>query len=1068
MWLTVRRAVIASVLLGVLLPAVLVGVFISQVLSRDKLDNEMARTLGHSAEILAQGIRESLSAGDRAATVALVEAVMKNSALVLVEVLDAQQRRITLQIEPERRDGRVQAFEQPVLRRGQSIGRIRLEVSEGPFRETLSDQARSLSGVLCLQVLISVALILMVLQRRVGRPLERLSEEAGSLAKGELTVPIVPLRNDEIGQVESRLELTRQALQGLFHSLEQKNRTLEVDLRERMRVEAALRDREQRLRTLVEQSPLAVIEFDLGWHILDWNGAAVSIFGWRREEVLGRHVQMLVSGWSDGADKPAARPATAGSSRCQSLRSDGVTIICQWYNSVIRDANGAGQRIVALVEDITERQRVEDELRRLATVVRLTTNMVALLDAAGRIEWCNDAFEERYATPSDEARGSVLLDRLAADHAWEADPRFSAVQAAMANGATARAFELPCRKADGEPFWVSLELQPIRTDAIVTQWVALLTDVTERRQMADALRNIARLAGAEEASVFMDQLLGAVASGARADAAYLAVHEGDAVEVVALWASAGWPLRPGRHRAERCVGAAVEQGGAIAIPAGAASCLGDDAIVGACTRSEGFLVEAIRFGSTDRVVGHLALLFGAPLRSTAAPQSLAELGAARAGAELTHLQALEDLRNSEKRFHSIFQCSPVPIMVVQRDNGVCLDLNVAFSAAFGFERDTLVGHSLPDSPFCADASACDRLRAMAESGPEPVDLAVRVRTVEGEIRECQMRASELTMDGLACLLLVFADVTASCQVQTELAEFKQSLERRVKERTHDLAEANTELEQTVARLKHALDELMSAGKLSALGPLVSDITHELNAPIGNSLMAASTLHNANRMFRRQVDEGLRRSVLDTYVDEAEAATDILMRNLHRAGELLSSLKELAVDQGGTTRREFQLVAHVREIVASMQPLLGRTPIRVEVRIAEDLWLDSYPAQLGQVLANLLNNAMFHAFVGRDTGVVTLEAEPVGDEAVLLCCSDDGVGIAAEDLERIFEPFFSTGTERVATGLGLNIAHNLVTSVLGGTITVESTVGRGTRFTLRLPRRAPGGVARDVAVSTAQA
>lgn len=1061
LWLTVRRAVVVAVLLGVMLPAILVGVFISQVISREKLNTQIASTLQHDSDVLAVGIRESLSTFDRESGSALVETIMKDPALVSIEVLDTKHRRLVFREYPERREGPIHLLDRPVLHRQATIGRIRIEISEAPFRQALQGQILGLSGLLCLQVLGSVLLILMVLQRRIGGPLKRLSDEAASLAQGELTVPIVPLHNDEIGQVESRLELTRQALQGLFHSLEHKNRVLEVDLRERMRVESTLRDREQRLRTLVEQSPLAVIEFDLGWHILDWNEAAMSIFGWRREEVLGRHAAMLMA-TSEVQDAHAQQlDRTEATRRIKRLnrRSDGMLITCQWYNSVIRDASGSGQRIVAMVEDITERQRVDDELRRLATVVRLTNNMVALLDENGRIEWCNKAFEDRCIAPGDAVRGAFLLDRLVGQQEWESDARYLAVRAAINRAEALRAAELPCRTPAGDPFWISLEIQPIRSDnGVVRQWVAVLTDVTDRRHMTEALRGIARLGAGNQARVLLEQLVSVVALGTHADAAYIGLHERDEVDVTALWASAGWPLRGGRCEASRCIGAAVEHTGSMVISSGAFDLVRDDAIMGACVQAEAILVEAIRYGSTDRVVGHLTLLFGTPLASAAEPQSLAELGAARAGVELARLEALEALQHSEQKFFSIFQYSPIPIIVVRRQDGVCLDSNPAFMSSFGIGRDELIGRNLSQSSLCADEIECERLRSLLDAPEEPADAPIRVRTRDGEIRDCLLHTRAVIMDGQASMLLVLTDVTNLRLAQRQVEELNQSLERRVKERTHDLTETNAELEQTLERLRRSLDELLCSEKLTALGSLVSGVTHELNTPIGNSLMVASTLRDVNRSFRHQMETGLRRSVLENYVRESEAAADILMRNLHRAAELLSSFKEVAVNQTDAMQSEFQLIDLVNEILFNLQPLLDRSPITVETKIEPGIWLKCYRARLAQVVANLLSNAIHHAFVGRDKGLVTLSAEMADETTVLLRCADDGVGITPENLRRIFDPFFATRQNRNGTGLGLNVVHNVVTEMLGGDIAVESNTGRGTIFTLRLPREVPASPA----------
>jgi signal transduction histidine kinase len=124
-----------------------------------------------------------------------------------------------------------------------------------------------------------------------------------------------------------------------------------------------------------------------------------------------------------------------------------------------------------------------------------------------------------------------------------------------------------------------------------------------------------------------------------------------------------------------------------------------------------------------------------------------------------------------------------------------------------------------------------------------------------------------------------------------------------------------------------------------------------------------------------------------------------------------------------------------------------------------LRLDRFPGPLGQVLANLINNAISHAFDGRDHGVVSVRARAIGADAALVEVSDDGNGIAQESQRRIFDPFYTTRLGKGGSGLGLHIVHNLVIKVLGGTIAVDSEPGRGTTMRIRIPLRAP-----DVAIA----
>ncbi|MDP5238619.1 PAS domain S-box protein [Uliginosibacterium sp. 31-16] len=1058
MQFTVRRAVIIAVLLGMLLPAIIAGLVLARFFYSDKLNTEVTRSLEHNTDVIALGVRESLWALDKDSATALVEALMKDPALVSIEVLDPRLGKFVFREAPERREGQIHALERPVLHRGETIGRIRLELSEAPLKQSLQTQLLTSTGVLSLQLIVSVALILFVLQRRVGRPLLRLSDEAAALARGELDKPIQPLRADEIGQVESQLEVTRQALQGLFRTLEQKNRALEVDLRERMRVEAALRDREQRLRTLVEQSPLAVIEFDLGWHILDWNDAAVRIFGWRREEVLGRHASILMSRIQplpeDSLNQQLDRAITDAHIKLRCGRADQAQIVCQWYNSLIRDSSGAGQRIVAMVEDITERQRSDDEIRRLATVVRLTTNLVALTGADGRIEWFNQAFEERCAGAGESVLGAHLGDVLRGQAGPEGSARIPEFEAAMLNGQMLSGLELSLSSPVGENRWVSLELQPIRGDGEhVLQWVALLTDITDRRAMADALRNLARIDADVESAAFFEDLLLILARGAGAQAAYLATHDKDSFTIQANWTSPGWSIVPGRHPLRGTLGGRVSTDGPLMLKHHAYEAISRDPALFGSTRTEALIIEPI-IDSSEHTLGHILMLFENPLSQAAGVQSLIELGAARAATEMLRQRTLQALQHSEQKFFSIFQYAPIPIALLRRSDSICLDLNPSFLAHFGYQRADIIGRTVAETPIYVDLAERQWVLDLLASAGEVSGAEMRLRTHDGDIRDCQIYVRPVTMGEDACLLVATVDVSPLLEAQRQVEELNQSLERRVVERTHALADANAELEKTLERLKRTLDELVRSEKLAALGSLVAGIAHELNTPIGNSLMVASTLRDSNQTFRAELAAGLRRSTLDTHIAESDTAADILMRNLGRAAELISSFKQVAVDQTSSQRRKFDLAEVVGEIIVTMHPVFRKTRFCVDCQIPPGIQLDSYPGPFGQVVANLLNNAILHAFEGRTEGQITLSVEMEGSDHILFHCRDNGIGISPENLRRIFDPFFTTKLGRDGTGLGLNIVHNIITGILGGEVRVSSTLGQGSLFTLHLPLRAP--------------
>ncbi len=298
------------------------------------------------------------------------------------------------------------------------------------------------------------------------------------------------------------------------------------------------------------------------------------------------------------------------------------------------------------------------------------------------------------------------------------------------------------------------------------------------------------------------------------------------------------------------------------------------------------------------------------------------------------------------------------------------------------------------------------------------------------------------------------DITDLKQAEHSLQEVNQTLEQRVGERTDALTRSNRELSDALQHLQQAQEELLRSEKLAALGAMVAGIAHELNTPIGNSMMAATTLLDHSRQLAGEIEAGsLRRSSLEHFLEHNQTASDILIRNLFRASELISSFKQVAVDQTSEQRRHFELGELVGEILLTLHPTLKKTPISIDTAIAGPLWLDSYPGPLGQVLVNLINNAITHAFTGRAQGRIRISASALDADWLELNVEDDGCGIAAEHLSRIFDPFFTTRLGQGGSGLGLHITHNLACGILGGSIQVGSTAA-GTRFSLRLPLRAP--------------
>ncbi|MBV8667265.1 MAG: HAMP domain-containing histidine kinase [Burkholderiaceae bacterium] len=296
----------------------------------------------------------------------------------------------------------------------------------------------------------------------------------------------------------------------------------------------------------------------------------------------------------------------------------------------------------------------------------------------------------------------------------------------------------------------------------------------------------------------------------------------------------------------------------------------------------------------------------------------------------------------------------------------------------------------------------------------------------------------------------------------ELRSLNETLEQRVDERTEEYELANQSLQETVEQLERTRSELVHSEKLSALGSMVAGVSHELNTPLGNAKLALSTLRDRMQVISESYRAGsLTRNQIVEFFQEGREVVELANRSVDRAVGLVESFKQVAVDQTSERRRSFNLSTVIEETLDTLRPGFKRQPWQFTVEVPLDIEMDSYPGPFEQIVINLVHNSVRHGFDGREQGMVTIgayreSAAGDGEEGgqVVITFTDDGVGIAAENLGRVFDPFFTTQLGKGGSGIGLNIVHRLASTVLGGSIAVESEPGKGTVFTLTIPQRAP--------------
>ncbi|MCE1247812.1 MAG: PAS domain S-box protein [Firmicutes bacterium] len=293
---------------------------------------------------------------------------------------------------------------------------------------------------------------------------------------------------------------------------------------------------------------------------------------------------------------------------------------------------------------------------------------------------------------------------------------------------------------------------------------------------------------------------------------------------------------------------------------------------------------------------------------------------------------------------------------------------------------------------------------------------------------------------------MLTDITSRKKAERELEAARLNLEQQVAARTRELAGAIDELRETQA-------QLVESEKMAALATLVAGVAHEINTPVGIGITAASHLaERCNYYENLCIEQKLKKSDLNEFIYIIREGSKLILDNLDRADKLVQNFKQVSVNQSSGERTLFNIREVMLDMLERLKHRLKTDAFGINLECPEDLEIDSYPAALYRIMANLFVNSLIHGFDDKDTGIISIKIEKVKDR-VIIQFSDNGKGIDLEDLSHIFEPFYTTRRNTGGTGLGLHIVYNLVTQSLKGRITCQSEPGLGTTFTINIPAQA---------------
>ncbi|WP_254304014.1 two-component regulator propeller domain-containing protein [Shewanella sp. VB17] len=364
-------------------------------------------------------------------------------------------------------------------------------------------------------------------------------------------------------------------------------------------------------------------------------------------------------------------------------------------------------------------------------------------------------------------------------------------------------------------------------------------------------------------------------------------------------------------------------------------------------------------------------------------------------------------------------------------------------------NDTMLQCVHPD-----DISAIvQKIDTCMNKGEDKFELVYRSKLADGNWLWVLNRGQVVARDKLSRpsrLAGTIKNIQSQKETEAALRSLNQDLESRVSSRTKELQLINSELAETLAELKITQTELIDKEQMATLGGLVSSITHEINTPIGISVTAASHLQTSVDRFNQSYSNGdVSHEEFEEYQVEVANCSKLMLTNLERASKLIQSFKKVSVDQSHEDIREFDLKSYLDEIFLSLNPMLSRTIHHYHYQCEDHIMIKSNPGTFYQIISNLINNSLVHAFPDGRIGNLNLEVL-CSESGIELYYKDDGCGMSEEIQEKIFAPFFTTKRGKGGSGLGMNIVYNLVTLELEGEISLTSDIEKGCLFKISLP------------------
>ncbi|GAB57888.1 sensor histidine kinase [Rheinheimera nanhaiensis] len=385
--------------------------------------------------------------------------------------------------------------------------------------------------------------------------------------------------------------------------------------------------------------------------------------------------------------------------------------------------------------------------------------------------------------------------------------------------------------------------------------------------------------------------------------------------------------------------------------------------------------------------------------------------------------------------HQVMQCSYL------LDNGELSDSQLQLARqqfpryfqALDEERN-IIAHNAHQHPQTSEFSACYLtplgIQSMLDTPIRHHGAMVGIICIEHR-QPKQWQLDEVVFAGfLADIYGRALSASERQRYQAELEQVNSSLEQIISQRTQELT-------QSLEQLQQAQHRLIEVEKMASLGRLVAGIAHEINTPLGVAVTANSHAEATLRQLEQLFQAGqLTRQQFSQSGAAIKNSIAMVNTNLQRTVDLVNSFKQTATDSSDQRPEAITLSQFIPKVVASMASMLQQYQVEVVLQVPKQLVVESFASALATILNRLLENACLHAFNSTHHRQVLISASSTA-YSWQLSVADNGRGMDQHELNRAFEPFFTTRRSQGAKGLGLTLVFNLVTHLLQGEVQLQN-------------------------------